>query len=97
MDNRNRPTTIDEAVDMLIVFTHPSLLHEIASIEEGAVCIFEHFNRAIRNLFGLWSDNEPLRVSCGSRDAEDCSYVIMRTLRTKLIKEKYLDGWKESN
>jgi hypothetical protein len=35
---------------------------------------------AIRNEFGLWSYNEPLRRSCGSNHPDDCSAIIIDQL-----------------
>jgi hypothetical protein len=38
------------------------------------------FGTGVRNQFGLWGHNQPLRDSCGTNDPEGCSVVILDQL-----------------
>jgi hypothetical protein len=35
------------------------------------------FGTGVRNQFGLWGDNQPLHDSCGTKNPEGCSVVIL--------------------
>jgi hypothetical protein len=42
--------------------------------------LYMGFGTGMRNQFGLWGDNQPLRDSCATNDPEGCSVVILDRL-----------------
>jgi hypothetical protein len=39
--------------------------------------LYMGFGTGMQNQFGLWGDNQPLDDSCGTKDPEGCSVVIL--------------------
>ncbi len=78
-----KPKTVDEAVQVLKShWLKPKDLDWILRNPKDEVVgkLYRPFGIGLRNQFGLWGDNEPLRDSCGTRDPEGCSVVIFNRL-----------------
>jgi hypothetical protein len=79
----DKPKTVDEAVQVLKTkWLQPKDLDWILRNTRGEVTnsLYMGFGTGVRNQFGLWGDNQPLHDSCGTRDSEGCSVVILNRL-----------------
>ncbi len=69
------PKNVEEAVDQLISFMSEENKKTLRNTPEQDLIVFHHdFGTAIRNDFGLWSGNEELLKSCGSRMFPESAY-----------------------
>jgi len=78
-----KPKTVDEAVRVLKTkWLKPEDRDWILrnTREEVLGTLYLGFGTAVRNQFGLWGDNQRLRDSCGTKDPEGCSSVILNRL-----------------
>jgi hypothetical protein len=78
-----RPKTVDEAVQVLKAkWLQPKVRDWILRNTKDEVWarLYMGFGTGVRNQFGLWGDNQPLRDSCGTNDPEGCSSVILNRL-----------------
>lgn len=78
-----KPKTVDEAVEVLKTkWLQPRDREWILrnTKEEVWARLYMGFGTGVRNEFGLWGDNQPLRDSCGTKDPEGCSSVILNRL-----------------
>jgi hypothetical protein len=79
----DKPRTVDEAVQVLKTnWLQPKDRDWILRNPKDEVWagLYMGFGTGVRNQFGLWGDNQPLRDSCGTKDAEGCSSVILNQL-----------------
>lgn len=79
----NKPRTVNEAVQILKnKWLQPKDRDWILrnSKDEVRARLYMGFGTAVRNDFGLWGDNQPLHDSCGTKDPEGCSVVILDRL-----------------
>jgi hypothetical protein len=79
----NKPKTVDEAVQVLKTkWLQPKdrdwILRNTKDEVQGR--LYMGFGTGVRNQFGLWGDNQPLHDSCGTKDPEGCSVVILDRL-----------------
>jgi hypothetical protein len=78
-----KPKTVDEAVQVLKTkWLQPRDRDWILRNTKDAVWarLYMGFGTGVRNEFGLWSDNQALHDSCGTKDPEGCSSVILTRL-----------------
>ena len=78
-----RPKTVNEAVQILKTkWLQPSDRDWILrnTKEEVWGRLYMGFGTGVRNEFGLRGDNQPLHDSCGTKDPEGCSSVILNRL-----------------
>lgn len=78
-----KPKTVDEAVQVLKTkWLQPKDREWILrnTKDEVRSRLYRGFGTAVRNEFGLWGDNQPLHDSCGTKDPEGCSVVILNQL-----------------
>jgi hypothetical protein len=78
-----KPKTVDEAVQVLKTkWLKPTDLDWILRNPKDQVVwtLYRPFGTAVRNEFGLWGDNVALHQSCGDKDPEGCSVVILQHL-----------------
>jgi len=78
-----RPSTVDEAVTVIKTkWLSPKDLDWLLRIpkEQAVSRLYRPFGTGLRNAFGLWGDNQPLKDSCGTNDPEGCSVVILNRL-----------------
>jgi hypothetical protein len=78
-----KPKTVDEAVQVLKTkWLHPEDRDWILRNTKDEVWarLYMGFGTGVRNQFGLWGDNQPLHDSCGTKDPEGCSSVILNRL-----------------
>jgi hypothetical protein len=88
-----RPKNREEAVAYLMSHLSREVLDEIAltASEDDLYAYHQGLGTAIRNTFGLWENNEALRIDCGYVDeplhegADGSSHVILVALRNKLL------------
>lgn len=78
-----KPKTVDEAVQVLKTKWLQAndrdwILRNTK--DEVRSRLYMGFGTAVRNEFGLWGDNQPLHDSCGTKDPEGCSVVILDRL-----------------
>jgi hypothetical protein len=79
----HKPKTVDEAVQVLKTkWLQPKDRDWILrnTREEVTNRLYMGFGTGVRNQFGLWGDNQPLHDSCGTKNAEACSSVILNRL-----------------
>jgi hypothetical protein len=79
----DKPKTVDEAVQVLRTkWLQPKDRDWILrnTKDEVRSRLYMGFGTGLRNQFGLWGDNQPLRESCGTNDPEACSVVILDRL-----------------
>jgi hypothetical protein len=79
----NVPRTVDESVSVLKTswLSAKDLDWLLRNPQKQAVAIlYRPFGMGVRNQFGLWSDNQQLRDSCGENNPEGCSVVIFNRL-----------------
>ena len=79
----DKPKTVDEAVQVLKTkWLRPKDRDWILRNTKDEVWarLYMGFGTGVRNQFGLWGDNQPLRDSCGTNDPEGCSSVILNRL-----------------
>jgi hypothetical protein len=79
----DKPKTVDEAVQVLKTkWLRPQDRDWILrnSKEEVRSRLYMGFGTGMRNQFGLWGGNQPLRDSCATNDPEGCSVVILDRL-----------------
>ena len=79
----NKPKTVDEAVQVLKTkWLQPKDRDWILRNPKDVVWsgLYMGFGTGVRNQFGLWGGNQPLHDSCGTRDPEGCSSVILNRL-----------------
>jgi hypothetical protein len=77
------PSTVDEAVQVLKTkWLQPKDRDWILRNTKDEVRnrLYMGFGTGVRNQFGLWGDNQPLHDSCGTKDPEGCSVVILDRL-----------------
>lgn len=77
------PKTVDEAVEVLKTkWLKPKDLDWILRNSKDRVVwtLYRPFGTGVRNEFGLWGDNAALHESCGDKDPEGCSIVILERL-----------------
>ncbi len=77
------PKTVDEAVQVLKTkWLKPKDLDWILRNPKDQVVwtLYRPFGTGVRNKFGLWGDNVALHESCGDKDPEGCSVVILERL-----------------
>jgi len=78
-----RPRTVDEAVQVLKAKWLKAKDRDwiLRNPKDTVVwTLYRPFGTGVRNEFGLWGDNEPLHDSCGTKDPEGCSVVILNRL-----------------
>jgi hypothetical protein len=78
-----KPKTVDEAVQVLKTkWLKPKDRDWILRNTKEVVwaTLYMGFGTGVRNQFGLRGDNEPLHDSCGTKDPEGCSSVILNRL-----------------
>ena len=69
------PKTVEEAVDQVISSMSEEDKATLRNTPEQDLIVFHHgCKTAIRNDFGLWSGNEELLKSCGSRIFPESAY-----------------------
>jgi hypothetical protein len=79
----DKPKTVDEAVQVLKTkWLQPKDRDWILRNPKEVVWanLYMGFGTGVRNQFGLWGDNQPLHESCGTKDPEGCSSVILNRL-----------------
>ena len=79
----DKPKTVDEAVQILKTkWLQPKDRDWILRTPKDVVwgTLYMGFGTGVRNQFGLWRDNQPLHDSCGTKDPEGCSSVILNRL-----------------
>lgn len=79
----DKPKTVDEAVQVLRTkWLKPKDLDWILRNPKDHVVwtLYRPFGTGVRNEFGLWGDNAALHESCGDKDPEGCSVVILKRL-----------------
>ena len=79
----DKPKTVDEAVQVLKTkWLQPKDRDWVLrnSKDEVRSRLYMGFGTSMRNQFGLWGDNQPLHDSCGTKDPESCSVVILDRL-----------------
>jgi hypothetical protein len=79
----DKPKTVDEAVQILKTkWLQPRDRDWILrnTKDEVRSSLYMGFGTGIRNQFGLWGDNQPLHGSCGTKDPEGRSVVILDRL-----------------
>jgi len=79
----DKPTTVDEAVQVLKTkWLQPKDRDWILrnTKDEVRSRLYMGFGPGVRNQFGLWGGNQPLHDSCGTKDPEGCSVVILNRL-----------------
>lgn len=79
----DKPKTVDEAVQILKTkWLRAKDRDWILRNPKDVVWdrLYMGFGTAVRNQFGLWGDNQPLHDSCGTKDPEACSTVILNRL-----------------
>lgn len=88
------PATVDEAVERLMLWLDDEQLDTIArrkrsyhGVEPDSIST-RLLGMTIRNEFGLWSKESPLREATGKKHPDDASAVIMRALWQKLRRER---------
>jgi len=88
------PATVDEAVERLMRWLSDEQLDTIARRKgsyhgtEPDRIYTRMLGMAIRNEFGLWADESPLRDATGKKHPDDASAVIMRALWRRLRRER---------
>ena len=81
------PRTLD-AVGRLLETMSEADKDVLKSIQEEELVIYNgSWGAAIRNSFGLWSDNAALLESTGTSHPDDASLVIIQTLWSELRRE----------
>jgi hypothetical protein len=79
----DEPKTVDEAVQVLKAKWLQSKDRDWIfrnTKDEVRARLYMGFGTGVRNQFGLWGDNKPLHDSCGTKDPEGCSVVILDRL-----------------
>jgi hypothetical protein len=79
----DKPKTVDEAVQVLKTkWLQPKDRDWILrnTKDEVRSKLYMGFGTGMRNQFGFWGDNQPLHDSCGTKDPEGCSVVILDRL-----------------
>src|SRR5258707_9304782 len=79
----DKPKTVDEAVQVLKTkWLQPKDRDWVLrnTKEDVWATLYMGFGTGVRNQFGLWGDNQPLHDSCGTKDPEGCSSVILNRL-----------------
>jgi hypothetical protein len=79
----DKPKTVAEAVQVLKTkWLQPKDRDWILrnTKDEVRSRLYMGFGTGVRNQFGLWGDNQPLHDSCGTKDPEGCSVVILNRL-----------------
>lgn len=88
-EERKRPKTVEEAVDLLFTLISDETKQQIKNTtEENLPDLHFGLGAGIRNEFGLWKDNKELLKACGKEHPDDASSVIIKALREKLKDEK---------
>ena len=78
-----KPKTVDQAVQTLKTkwLKSKDLDWILRNPKEQVVgTLYRPFGTGVRNEFGLWGDNQALHNSCGDKDPEGCSVVILDRL-----------------
>lgn len=78
-----QPKTVDEAVQVIKAkwLKSKDLDWILRNPKDKVVwTLYRPFGTGIRNEFGLWGDNESLHESCGDKNPEGCSVVILQHL-----------------
>ena len=87
IESKRWPTTVDEAVDLIIVHMTEEEKEELCSTSKEGLLMF-HFElgMCIRNSFGLWKGNTELLESCGAAfmHADSASVAIIEAVWQRL-------------
>lgn len=87
MENRQFPTSIDEAASLLQLQINENEKAELLAINDESALHQFHFSLGlyVRNHFGLWSeDSELMKKADWSEDADEVSHQIIVSLWRKL-------------
>ncbi|WP_347990100.1 DUF6794 domain-containing protein [Methylomonas sp. AM2-LC] len=84
------PTTIDSAVDRLLIILTDEDKSKISSIDQDNL-INLHFGLGtmIRNAFGLHESDSALIASCNHLNADDVSMIIIKQLWQRLQESRH--------
>lgn len=76
------PNTVDEAVDILLSRLPADDLEWMRRNPKQDVTnqLYMGYGTGVRNHFGLWGGNDALLTSCGTKDPEGCSVVILEAM-----------------
>ena len=78
-----KPKTVQDAVRVIKTkWLKPKDLDRILRNPKDYVVwsLYRPFGTGVRNEFGLWGDNQALHESCGDKNPEGCSVVILQRL-----------------
>jgi hypothetical protein len=79
------PTTLDEAVERLLLSLTPAEKARLAAMPEKNVeGLNQGLGAQVRKICGLWRGNPALMRSCDALNPEDTSLAIIRALWTRL-------------
>jgi len=83
------PRTVDEAVERISATLKPEDREKLLAMKREDVIMYHHgWGTGIRNEFGLWQAESPLRDDCAKRQGvthdkihpDDCSMIIMEAV-----------------
>lgn len=81
MENKNWPTTIEDAVKQTLAMLSAEDKKEIAKIPKGdSFMLHMSLGMQIRNRFGLHGQNQALLTACDCMSADDASEVILEAV-----------------
>lgn len=84
-----KPRTVDEAVERITSTMEPADRKKLLAMKREDVIMYHHgWGTGIRNSFGLWQTESPLRDDCAKRKGmtdnkihpDDCSMIIMEAV-----------------
>ena len=80
------PSTVDEAVDILLTHLPADDVEWMRRNPKQSVTgqLYMGYGTGVRNHFGLWGGNHALLRSCGTKDPEGCSVVILEAMWDKV-------------
>ena len=85
MNQKRWPTTIDEAVGVVIATLSDTDKATISAMAESELIgLHMSLGAWIRNNLGLWSGNRSLLESTGAPNADDASMVIVEAVGARL-------------
>lgn len=86
------PQTLEEATERIITGMNDSDKKIVIETPEKDLIIYHiGWGTSIRNSFGLWQGNNALLESCGTKNPDVASMVIIRSVWEKLIKSGEFD------
>lgn len=87
--NNGFPRSLDEAIERLMKELPLESKRELAGTEKKDLINY-HFElgASIRNVYGLWQNNDELLLSCGKDHPDDASSVIVRKFWEKLREKR---------